>query len=528
MHLNSLTIFLPFLPLILANQPLCTPSTFTSLSLPGTKILNITTTPHTNLTLSVPDEQNHFAANITSLSACEVLIAYTHTTLEETSAPTQPPSNTTQQYPADTVLTTIMLPLPSKWTGRLLGAGGGGWVTGVDDPRTLFWAASRGFAVTSTDSGLSTPSPPTWALVAPGQLNMRLVHNFASRCLLEAGTLGKAVAKTYYGQDVSKSYWNGCSQGGRQGHILAQRFAGVYDGVLATAPGLQWGELAMQFMWAQAVMNDVGEYPSPCEFEGIHIAAVEFCEGGEWIVLDSTCEFDAGGLVGKTVKCPSMNSSSVVTETAARVARATWRGSRTPEGEFLWYGLDVSARLVYHAATVCGANGTCVGDPNALTVEWQKYFLALDPEFDVRAVNTTTYAELFKESVRYNPLIAATDPDLSAFAKAGGKMITWHGTADVLLGPKYTEHYVKSVYDLDPKAAEYYRYFEAPGLDHCGFGTKGYYPGEALESLIAWVENGTEPATLKALNRETGKEADLCLWPKKLVYVGGNASLACK
>lgn len=245
-------------------------------------------------------------------------------------------------------------------------------------------------------------------------------------------------------------------------------------------------------------------------------------------MLDSTCEFDAGGLVGKTVKCPSMNSSSVVTETAARVARATWRGSRTPEGEFLWYGLDVSARLVYHAATVCGANGTCVGDPNALTVEWQKYFLALDPEFDVRAVNTTTYAELFKESVRYNPLIAATDPDLSAFAKAGGKMITWHGTADVLLGPKYTEHYVKSVYDLDPKAAEYYRYFEAPGLDHCGFGTKGYYPGEALESLIAWVENGTEPATLKALNRETGKEADLCLWPKKLVYVGGNASLACK
>ncbi|KAH4984310.1 hypothetical protein HBI76_141850 [Parastagonospora nodorum] len=520
MHLTHLALSLITSLVLATPQPLCTPSTFTSLTLPGTQILNITTTQQSNLTLSVPDDQNHFAANITNLSACDVLITYTHT----------------NSSPADTVLTTITLPLPSKWTGRLLGAGGGGWYTGPENPLTHLWAASQGFAVTSTDSGHSLPSPATWALVSPGHLNYPLLHNFADRCLFEAATLGKAVAKAYYGRSPSKSYWNGCSQGGRQGLILAQRFPEVYDGVLATAPGLHWGQLIMQFMWAQAVMNDAQEWPSWCEFEGISRAAVEFCDGrdgaSDGIVLDSTCEFDAAGLVGKTVECPSKNSSAIVTQMAVRVARETWSGSKTPEGKFLWYGLDVSAQLMYHAQTVCGVDGSCAGDPNPLTVEWQKYFLALDPEFDVRTVNTTKYAELFKESVKYNPLLAPTNPDLSAFAKACGKMITWHGTADVLLGPKYTEHYVKSVYDLDSEAAEYYRYFEAPGLNHCGVGTTGYYPGEALESLIAWVEHGTEPNTLEALNRENGRKVELCLWPKKLVYVGGDAakatSFACK
>jgi hypothetical protein len=157
----------------------------------------------------------------------------------------------------------------------------------------------------------------------------------------------------------------------------------------------------------------------------------------------------------------------------------------------------------------------------------------MDPSFDTSTVNTSAFPSLFHQSVnRFDSILGTSDPDLTEFRDMGGKMITWHGIADQLLGPKYTEHYVKSVYDLDQKASEYFRYFEAPGLEHCGSGTKGYYPGDALERLVEWVEKDVQPETLEARNRENGRRMELCKWPEKVVYLGGDVgdakSFGCK
>jgi hypothetical protein len=241
--LLPLLAFTAVLPTSLAQtQPNCAPSTFTTLSLFNAKILSITTNPLINLTLPIPSDQNHYAKTITSLNACEVLITYTH-----------PGYN-------DTINTVIWLPTREEWSGRFLGAGGGGWRTGVDDNRTLAWAASEGFAVVSTDSGHGFLEPEDWALLSPGNLNWNLIQDFASVCLDDAATLGKQVVKSYYGREQSYSYWNGCSQGGRQGYMLAQRYPGQYDGILATAPAVYWGQILMEFFWGQAVMNDLGKF----------------------------------------------------------------------------------------------------------------------------------------------------------------------------------------------------------------------------------------------------------------------------
>lgn len=219
----------------------CTPSQFQNLTLFGASALAFNTYTHLNISLNVPNEQNHYAKNVTGLDVCEVTITYTH-----------PGYN-------DAVNTIIWLPRPSKWSGRFLGAGGGGWVTGASNS-TLAWAASEGFAIATTDGGHAAESPVSdWALLSPGNVNWPLLQDFASTTLDETATLGKGVVEAYYGTKPTYSYWNGCSTGGRQGHMMAQRYPKQYDGILASASAFQWGQMLMQEGWPQAVMNELSK-----------------------------------------------------------------------------------------------------------------------------------------------------------------------------------------------------------------------------------------------------------------------------
>jgi homoserine acetyltransferase len=226
-------------------QGQCNPSIFRDLSLFGGKILHVETQIHLNYSVPVIDGQNHYAKNVTNLDACEVFVSYTH-----------PGYN-------DKINAVVWLPSPETWTGRFMGAGGGGWTTEVEDNTTLPWAASEGFAVVSTDGGHAQfAGPEEWALISPGNLNWMLLQDFASTSLDDAATLGKQIVKSFYGKVASYSYWNGCSTGGRQGHMMAQRYPEQYDGILATAPAINWAQIMMGFYWPTAVMNDLGTHHS--------------------------------------------------------------------------------------------------------------------------------------------------------------------------------------------------------------------------------------------------------------------------
>lgn len=217
----------------------CEVSTFHDLKLSNGKILNVVTQLHTGLSFEAPAEANHYSVNVTDLEACEVTITYTH-----------PGYN-------DTINTSVWLPTPEKWTGRFLGAGGSGWSTGPDTNTTLPWAASEGFAVVATDGG-HIGGGTEWSLVSPGNINWISLQDFSSIALDDAATIGKTVTTVYYGKVPSYSYWNGCSTGGRQGHMLAQRYPDQYDGILAAAPAIYWSQLMLQLFWPQAVMNENG------------------------------------------------------------------------------------------------------------------------------------------------------------------------------------------------------------------------------------------------------------------------------
>ena len=133
-------------------------------------------------------------------------------------------------------------------------------------------AISQGYAAVSTDGGHDGANQPTadpWALLSPGNVDLYALQNFASVALNDMTVLGKQLTEAYYGKAISKSYWSGCSTGGRQGLMMAQRYPHAYDGIIAAAPAHNWDELIPGFFWPQWVMKQIGYFPPQCELPGL-------------------------------------------------------------------------------------------------------------------------------------------------------------------------------------------------------------------------------------------------------------------
>lgn len=121
-----------------------------------------------------------------------------------------------------------------------MGSGGDGYSTG-ENPYSLAYAVSLGYSAVGTDGEHGSPlgaDPSSWALKSPGNINRGALQDFAAVSLDDAATLGKAVSSSFYGKGPAYSYWNGCSTGGRQGLMMAQRYPTQYDGIIAAAPAI--------------------------------------------------------------------------------------------------------------------------------------------------------------------------------------------------------------------------------------------------------------------------------------------------
>lgn len=261
--------------------------------------------------------------------------------------------------------------------------------------------------------------------------------------------IAKSLIESFYGQPPSFSYWNGCSQGGRQGLALAQRYPEVYDGIAAGAPAIYWTELLPSAQWPQQVMNMAG-VPYACEVDAIVEGARSECDGldgvVDGIIADvDTCLglFDPFGMVGLSVNnCPDAEGTIEISRAAAIVVNATLHGMQTEDGRPTWYGIppgaDLTGELPLQPGVVsinCTA-GTCVGQPSNFGLQWLQLFVAQDPDLDVMNLTHAEFDELVRRSGEmYRSVIGTEYPDLSDFRDAGGKMVTFQG----LVGRIYPE-----------------------------------------------------------------------------------------
>lgn len=379
-----------------------------------------------------------------------------------------------------------------------------------------------------------------WVLNSQGNYNFPLLYNFASLSIHDMTLIGKAITQQYYGRAPKYSYFNGCSTGGRQGVASAQSYPEDYDGILAGAPAINLPDLTVSTYWPQSVMDRMGYYPSKCELDAINRLSVEACDALDgvkdgFIADPDACDFDPQTVVGQTVDCVNGTSVKISAQTAS-IVRAIREGPTGADGKPLWvgtaYGTPFTGALA-SANTKCSSGVTnCTGVPFPMAVDWLKNFTRRDPTYDIKKMTLKDLEENYYLSrQQLGPIIATNDPDLSRFKGLNKKLLTWHGLADECITMRGSRLYYDRVLAVDSNASDYFRHFEAPGVNHCGAGPGAYYPLRALDALTRWVEGGIAPDALvgyempnaTTITADPESSRPVCRYPQMLRYNGGDA-----
>jgi feruloyl esterase len=200
-------------------------------------------------------------------------------------------------------------------------------------------------------------------------------------------------------------------------------------------------------------MNQLEEYPYPCEINAVTDAALSACDSADGVVdgiiSDPGCVFDPFVLVGRQINCSDTGSQLKISADTAEIVNATWTGARDEQGNFLWYGFNPGTALTGDntpANTKC-VNGSCTAVSSQLYNQWAQVFVEHNLSFTLRNITHGEYDHIFQKSVQqWNSVFGTNNPDLSRFRDAGGKMLTYHGLVRFTL---FVRRYIYTDFDAD-------------------------------------------------------------------------------
>ncbi len=393
------------------------------------------------------------------------------------------------------------------WNGKFAGVGNGGFWGRIMYPR-MNEPLIRGYAVASTDTGHEgAVDDGSFAMGHPEKL---VDHGY--RAIHEMTVKAKAIIAERYGDGPRHSYWLGCSTGGRQGLMEAQRFPDDYDGISAGAPANNWVPLMASGVWITAALTDpTGGIPA-AKFPVIQNAAVAACDARDGVTDrvigdPSDCDFDP-----KVLQCTEGDGPDCLTVTQVDSLRKIYRGPVNPRtAEQVFPGVEPGSELELPAFF-----GFRIYENY-----WRQLVFA-DSAWDLRALDFDR--DVAKAIQLHDGVLSATDPDLSAFAGRGGKLFLWHGWNDTLITPRNTIHYYEDVVATmgAERVKDSVRLFMLPGVLHCS-GGEGAFNVDHLSVLEEWVEEGKAPERVIA-RRPLGEGAErtrpLCPYPQVARYNG--------
>ena len=409
------------------------------------------------------------------------------------------------------------------WNGRIQDLGGGGFVGSVG---AVTAATNFGYVGSSTDTG-HVGSSGAFALNTDDTLNWGLINDYGFNGIHEQAVWTKKLTQMYFGQGPKFTYWNGCSTGGRQGHEQAQRYPDDFDGILAGSSAVEHDRLPVAQGWGEVVMNqEVGAPIVQAKLDAVSKAVITACDALDGI-LDGiiqdprACLADANVYVCGEPGAASLGSSCLTPQEAGAMNKI-WDGPPGPRaGQQLWFGNERGASLDVDDGPI----------PVSFFTQFVPYWVMQNPAFDWHTITEKTFDQVFREAeLKFRQSIGTDNPDLSAFNRHGGKMITFHGTADQVIPTRSTYNY----YNLVEKAQgslgatqSFYRFFPYPGNGHCGgtaFQTNAPLidtttSGGLFQALVNWVEHGVAPDTIIATN-STGGTRPICKYPDTLHYNG--------
>ncbi|MBM3818356.1 MAG: tannase/feruloyl esterase family alpha/beta hydrolase [Acidimicrobiia bacterium] len=402
----------------------------------------------------------------------------------------------------------IWMPL-SGWNGKFQQVGNGAW-GGSIQYAALADGLRRGFAMASTDTGHAGPDA-SFAVGHPEKL-----VDFGWRAVHETAVQGKATAKALYGSAPRLSYFNGCSGGGRQAFMAAQRFPEDYDAIIAGAPGYNRIDVGFQTIgMIQATHKEPGSLIPVAKQQMLHRAAVNACDAHDGLtdgLIDDprSCRFDPG-----TVACKAGDAASCLTAPQVEAARRIYAPVVDPRsGNRIADGLEPGSEL--HWESVAGANA------HAMYNDMFRFVVFQDPNWDFRTLDVATHLDRARKADA--GVLVASSTDLRPFTSRGGKLLIYHGWEDQNIPPRgsisYYEGVVKTMGRDATNAAV--RLYMVPGMGHCG-GGDGPNTFDMVGALDEWRDQGRAPAAIVASKSENGKVVrtrPLCPYPQVARYKG--------
>lgn len=432
----------------------------------------------------------------------------------------------------------IWVSLPAgAWNGRFRAEGNGVYAGSLQLAPAVD-SIRQGFAGATTDTGhAGFFLSGAFGMESPGKANTQLQTDFAHRSEHLMAVIGKQLVKAFYSADPVRSYWYGCSTGGRQGLMMAQRYPADYDAILAGAPAIQWDRFQAYQIWPQVVMQaDAGGPLSAAKRELATSRAVAACDAADGVtdgVIGDPrlCTYDPTQDVQITrAGCASTDGTCLAPGEASALQKI-WGGARNTAGQLLWPGVE-------HGADLAALAGT---PPFPIPIEQARYWVYFDPNWDWTTLNLTNYETFFnKNAEMVGPIMATDNPDISAFKKRGGKVIIYHGWADNLIMPQGTVRYYDRVKQTVSASDDFSRLYMVPGMGHCGGGagvnefgqgSSGAVPAEPkrdiFRALMAWSEKGQAPADITAsrfVNGALTRTRPLCPYPQVAKYKGAGST----
>ncbi|MCX5539472.1 tannase/feruloyl esterase family alpha/beta hydrolase [Paraburkholderia sp. CNPSo 3076] len=445
--------------------------------------------------------------------------------------------------------------LPSRWNGRALQFGGGGYsgvvVTGTGPMRFSPDRAplARGYATFGDDSGHNgTSSEANFGLLEEAVTNFGYAH------LKKAHDVALALITLGYGRPPEHMYFAGGSTGGREGYTVIQRYPDDYDGVIANSPALNFSGVRLTgVVVGQHEYRTPGGYLSPQLLEHVYERVMQVCD---------TLDGAADGLISDVDSCrakepeiiDSLRCSSQDQTDRQHAPDDCLTPPQIATLESLRDGLRLPYALAWNTDTYRGYNvfqGTrftsmlgLAHSPQRLTQlgfvtngylyaqgdAYLKYFITHDPTFDSTNFDVMHPGRYRERLFTLSTTIGAMNPDVSRYIARGGKLITLQGLADEVISPNQTIAYYQGLVGRygEERVDSFMRLYMVPGYQH---GNGVFIPSvDLLGALDDWVTRGSAPETLFTTDiaqPTNGRTRPLCRYPAFPRYLGkGNLNRA--
>jgi feruloyl esterase len=419
----------------------------------------------------------------------------------------------------------VWLPARSGWNGKFLMEGGGGLVGSINT-EGMTHAVREGYASASTDTG-HTGSSGRFALGHPDKIT-----DFAYRAVHQTAIEAKALIAAYYGRSPRLSYWEGCSTGGRQALMSAQRYPEDFDGIIAGAPAYNQIYISAWRMRLLIIALKSPQHALSAEkLKLLNDAVLAKCDSKDGIKDDliedpRDCNFDPSVL-----KCNGNEMASCLTPQQLETVNSAYSDLRSSTGELLYPRLPAGGELSWGLPAAAT-------EPGAIDIDIFRYLANQDPAWDWHSFDLE---KDINRALLHGKEIHALNPNLAKFKARGGKLLMYHGWSDGGSGGSISALNTVSYYEfvlkfMGPNQNDWFRLFMVPGMDHCGGGT-GPNQFNKLAALERWREQNQPPKSITASRVNESGVIDMtrpvCPYPQQAVYKGSGstndaANFTCK